>query len=114
LNEFSVDVRRDGDRCVLVVRGDIDVEHAPDLHTIGLHAISSSAGTMPLVVDLSSVLFMDSTGLGALVAIRNAAQASGSEVLLRGPSSRVLRILEITGMDSVFPIDGPVEDTVES
>src|SRR5579859_2878409 len=110
MKSFSVDVRHDGDRYVLHARGEIDVEHAADLHSIGMLAISSALDASPIVIDLSDVEFMDSTGLGALVAIRNAAQESGREVHLRRPSSRVQRLLKITGMDNVFAIDDPMED----
>jgi anti-anti-sigma factor len=57
-------------------------------------------------IDLSEVSFMDSTALGALVSIRNAAEPR--PVILENPLPLVLRILEITGLDQVFAIEPTV------
>lgn len=55
-----------------------------------------------LVIDLRAVTFLDSTGLGALVTIRNATVAMDKEIALRNVPRRVQRLLAITGLDQVF------------
>lgn len=63
-----------------------------------------AAGVAVLSIDLGAVTFIDSSGLGALVKIRNDAAAQGSSVVLTNLSSPVRRLFEISGLDQVFDI----------
>jgi len=53
-------------------------------------------------IDLSDVVFMDSSGLQALVALNNRAQERGFDVTLVRTSEPVARLLELTGLTSQF------------
>jgi len=57
-------------------------------------------------IDLSDVVFMDSSGLQALVSLNNRAEERGLELALVSPSVPVSRILQLTGLESQFVIDG--------
>jgi anti-sigma B factor antagonist len=84
---------------VLEVFGEVDLANADQLCQAGIRALSPCGGT--LRIDLGGVTFMDSTGLAALIQIRN--QASGAhQVLIQNPQPNVARILAITGLDKVF------------
>ena len=52
----------------------------------------------PVVVDLSEVTFMDSSGIAALAAARNRKAAEGDELILVRPHPNVQRVLELLGM----------------
>jgi anti-sigma B factor antagonist len=56
-----------------------------------------------IVIDLSRVTFIDSTGLGLLVRVLKAQRAHGGDVLVRGAVPRVMKVLSLTGLDAVFP-----------
>lgn len=56
-----------------------------------------------LVLDLSRVTFIDSSGLGAIVATRKALP-SGAAIELEGLTPNVARVLRLTRMDSIFII----------
>lgn len=88
---------------VLDASGDIDALSASTLQErLEMHL---AAGRRHLVIDLSGVGFMDSTGLGVLVgALRLARQGHGSLCIV-GAGERVRRIMTITGLDEVFDID---------
>lgn len=62
-----------------------------------------------LDVDLAGVTFLDCAGLGALVAVRNAAVQAGSQLRVTHPQPIVRRVLEVTGLLGVLtaPIDQP-------
>ena len=47
---------------------------------------------------------MDSTGISVLIAARKRLDATGRDLVLVGPSERVHKVLEITGVDSYFTI----------
>jgi anti-sigma B factor antagonist len=82
--------------------GDIDLATADELKEAGEKALTEYCGT--LRIDLSGVTFIDSTGLGALIHIRNAA-GSGTSVILENPPRHVRRIFEITGLAGAFTIE---------
>jgi anti-anti-sigma factor len=46
---------------------------------------------------------MDSSGLSALVRLRRAAEAKGTQLLLRDVPDRVSSVLRLTGMSEYFP-----------
>ncbi len=79
----------------IVVSGEIDISTSPQLEK----ALRRALETRPqqVVLDLSAVRFIDSSGVAVLV--RAAARV---EVVLRDPSPQVHRIIELTGLTSVF------------
>lgn len=66
-----------------------------------------------LLVDLHNVLFMDSAGLGALVAAYKLANNAGGELMLCSLNGQARMLLEMTGMETVFKIYDSVEDFQE-
>ena len=61
-------------------------------------------GGPELVLDLSRVTFMDSSGLGALITLGHDCEDAGSAVVLQAPSERVMRLIEISGLQEVWAI----------
>lgn len=68
------------------------------------------ANQASLLIDLKNVLFMDSAGLGALVAAYKIAQQSNGELMLCSLNGQARMLLEMTGLESVFRIYESVED----
>ena len=69
-------------------------------------------GRRTVIVDLTSVTFLDSTGLGTLVAARNRAEEAGGQLPIIGSGERVLKLFRITGLDEVFEIYPSIEAAV--
>jgi anti-sigma B factor antagonist len=92
------------DVITMVVRGELDLATADEFRIAGEQALSESAGSIR--VELSEVTFMDSTGLGALIHLRN--RAKPRPVILANPQSQVVRVLEITGLLPVFAIESTI------
>lgn len=61
-----------------------------------------------LVLDLAAVDFLDSSGLGAVIALRKALP-EGRRLQLRGLTPNVDRVFRLTRMDQVFEIIPPAE-----
>ena len=57
-----------------------------------------------VTIGLEGVTFADSSGLGALLALQETARENGAELILRGPSQSVLRVMEITAITDQFTI----------
>jgi anti-sigma B factor antagonist len=89
----------DGDEVRLTVAGEVDCGSAPRFVEPLRRAIADSVGTVH--VDLGAVTFMDSSGLNALAAARDAA---GARLRLGTLHPAVRRVLEITNMLELFDV----------
>lgn len=87
----------------LVLSGEIDIATSGRVRE-ALIAISSS-GENKVVVDMTNVTFMDSTGLAALVGPLKRFRTLNGEIVLRSPSRGVQKVLEISGLTRVFTIE---------
>jgi anti-sigma B factor antagonist len=110
--DLTLNTRTQGEYTVLEVSGEVDVYTAPALRDRIADLLD--AGQHRLVVDLGGVEFLDSTGLGVLVAGLNRAREVGGSLLLVCPQERVLKLFRITGLDEVFTVHGTVDDAVAS
>jgi anti-sigma B factor antagonist len=86
---------------VAVAPEEIDITNAEALREALLTAAANGNGTF--VVDMTRTRFCDSSGLHTLIAAYKRAGAEGGEVLLVIPSTAVLRVFALTGMDKVIP-----------
>jgi anti-sigma B factor antagonist len=110
--DLSLVTRSEGDRTVVEVGGEIDVYTAPQLRERVVELVD--AGQVDLVLDLTGVDFLDSTGLGVLVGALNRVRAQDGSLALVLTQERILKIFEITGLRKVFPIHATVEEAVSS
>jgi anti-sigma B factor antagonist len=110
--EFSVTQQSVGEYPVLAVRGEVDVYSAPALAD-GLNTLIDS-GANAVIVDLTEVGFLDSTGLGVLVAARSAAADAGQTLPIAVGHERILKLFKITGLDAVFEIHPSIDAAVQS
>jgi anti-sigma B factor antagonist len=92
---------------VLEVSGEVDIYTAPKLREKLVELID--AGNDRIVVDLEGVGFMDSTGLGSLVAGLKRIRERDGELAIVCTREPVLKVLGITGLDRVFPVHDSVE-----
>lgn len=98
---FSVASRVVDAIAVIAVTGEVDAHTAPAVREAIETVIAPGA---QLVVDLTSVSFLDSTGLGVFVtALKHLREVEGSlDLVVTSP--RVLKVFELTGLDVVIPI----------
>jgi len=99
---LNVTVAPDG---AIIASGDIDVAGGPVLETVLLEQEGQSDGDGSIVVDLTGVTFIDSSGLRSLLSASRRAGERSAKVVLRSPSSSVRRLLEITGTTAQFRIE---------
>jgi anti-sigma B factor antagonist len=101
--DFGVGEEKVGERtCILTPRGDVDVLTAPALGRRLLSLID--AGRTQMIVDLSKVTFMDSTGLGVLLdALRHLTSRHGKLALVC-PTERLMRPFQVSGLVGYLPI----------
>ncbi len=100
--DFSVTTRAIDDFRIVDVAGEVDVFSAPELANQLTQLFD--AGRRIVMVDLTAVTFLDSTGLGTLVAARNRAEEAGGQLPVIGSGDRVMKLFRITGLEDVFEI----------
>ena len=108
--DVSVTSRASGDRTVVDVTGEIDVYTAPALRE-ELASLIDSDHT-DLVVNLTSVTFMDSTGLGVLVGALKKARTLGGDLQLVIDQEKILKVFRITALTQVFSIHPTVDEAL--
>ena len=88
---------------ILALSGELDLALAADIVSAGSECLAEST-TQTLIVDLRAVTFIDSTAIGSLVHLRNAALERGKQLELSHMPERVDKLLKITGLDQVFTV----------
>jgi anti-sigma B factor antagonist len=102
---FAIRVAPQEDGSVRVqVRGELDISTSPQLDEALRREIDAGKR---VVVDLSEIAFIDSTGLNTLITALRASSSNGAGLMV-SPSlpAQVQRVLEVTGLNEVLPIAG--------
>ncbi len=102
--DLDVTTRRDGERAVIAVEGELDAHSAPALDEE--IARLRAADVSDIVLDLSATSFLDSFGLRALLAAQRDMTDKGGRLSLRTPSKPVQRLLDIAGLAEQFVVEG--------
>lgn len=108
--DLDVSTREESGRVVVAAIGEVDVYTAPQLDA-ELSRLTGE-GRTDLVVDLSRVEFLDSTGLSVLVkALKRVREADGRlDVVVS--SDRVTKVFRITGLDQLIPLHATLADAL--
>ena len=109
--DVSVSTRKaDGDVAVVEVAGEVDVYTAPELRQQLRDA--TGQGVRRVVVDMTGVKFLDSTGLGVLVGAMGRIRESDGDMRLVVTSDHILKVLRITGLDALIPVDDNLDSAL--
>jgi anti-sigma B factor antagonist len=106
--QHRISLDRDAHAAVLTASGELDAFVADEL----AGALAEASLAERIVVDLTTVSFMDSTVLGMLVRAVREAEARGGAVRVVLPASTARRIFEITTLDRVLPVSGSREQAL--
>jgi anti-sigma B factor antagonist len=101
-----------GDSALLTLRGEIDVYTAPRLRQGIIDLVDG--GAVKIVVDMTKVDFLDSTGLGVLVGGLKRVRMKDGSLSIVATQDKILKIFDITGLNKVFAIHPSVDDAVSS
>jgi len=105
--------REDGDITILTVTGDLVIGEPETTFKKTVTQLLEE-GRVNLLVDLSSVGFLDSSGLGALVRALTQSQKEGGQTKLLNAGPQVRKLLQMTKLDSVFELHSDLEAAVSS
>jgi anti-anti-sigma factor len=95
-------VREESNATVVVLAGDVDLHHTPEVHKALVEACKRQPAW--LVINLEGVAYMDSSGIGTLVEVFRRVNGYGGTLALCGLNDRVMSVFEITRLDKFFKI----------
>lgn len=96
------EVRRQGTATVVVLTGEVDLHHTPEVHKALVAACEQKPPS--LVINLQEVSYMDSSGIGTLVEVLRRVNAYQGKLGLCHMNDRVYSVFEITKLDHFFKI----------
>ncbi len=108
--EISIEIQTASDVPVVRLTGELDIDQAVRVREHLDKVID--AGSLRFVIDLSDVSYIDSTGLGMLVAVHKRLVAEQGFYVLTVPRASQRKVFEITGLSSVLVIIESLEDSI--
>jgi anti-sigma B factor antagonist len=97
---LTLSVDHTGGNADVTASGEIDIHTCGQLEAALLGLADEGAAIVTL--DLGAVAFIDSSGLRALVVGHKALEERGGALVVVNPSSMAARLLEVTGLDTLF------------
>jgi anti-anti-sigma factor len=97
---LSLEVARVSAGAEVTAHGEIDIHTCGELEQALLGLVDD--GVSKLTLDLADVAFIDSSGLRALVVAHKALEENGGSLVVANPSSMAARLLEVTGLKTLF------------
>ena len=104
---MNCEIRDAGGAAVVTLSGDVDLESSPRVRTALLECVRSKTG---VVVDMSAVAYIDSSGVASLVEAFQSARKGDTRFVLAAVSDAAMRVLELARLDKVFTIVASVDD----
>jgi len=107
---MKYEVKNIGAYAVLSLSGEIDMNNSVDARRAMLECLEDRRG---LIVDLSQVAYIDSSGVASLIEAYQMAKNNSMHFALVDLSSAVRRVLELAHLDRVFPIYDKADEAME-
>jgi anti-sigma B factor antagonist len=109
---FEIDVSSaEGDVPVVALRGELDFDEAPSFGRV-LEELRAD-GEREVVVDLSDLTFIDSSGISVLVGAARASAAEQGTLVVAAPTPHVQRVFDIVNLSELLAIEPSLESALQ-
>lgn len=95
---------------VVALTGDVDLQHSPDARKLLMQCVEKKR---PILVDLSGVGYIDSSGVASLVECLQSSRKAGYKLALVSVSDSAKRVLQLARLDRVFTICETIEEGLD-
>lgn len=106
---MTVDIAVQDGTTVVRLQGEVDLECSPRVRRALLDALRDRR---PVVVDLSQVAYIDSSGIASLVEAYQTARKQDTPLVLAAVSPAALRVMKLARLDRVFTIRDSLDDAL--
>ena len=111
MSDVIRDTTREESGTIVHLHGEIDLHHSPGLHEALVEICSEKPAR--LILHMSEVSYIDSSGVGSLVEIYRRLKRQNGAFVLVAPGPRVMSVLEITRLDKFFAIVNTQEEAMQ-
>jgi anti-anti-sigma factor len=101
----------EGEVKVVALRGELDFADAPSLGRM-LDELRAD-GAREVVIDLSELTFIDSSGISALVGAARAVSSDGGTLVVASPTPHVRRVFEIVNLSELVPVEEGLDGALQ-
>jgi anti-sigma B factor antagonist len=108
MSDVIKEVVRHDNATIVRLCGEIDLHQSPELHSTLAEYCAEKPPRM--LINLSEVTYIDSSGIGSLVDIYRQLKKVNSKLILVAPSERVRSLLEITRLDQFFTVSATEDE----
>lgn len=110
-NNCFLEMSENGDELLIILKGEIDHHSAVRIRS-EIDGRISRIRPRVAVLDLSTIDFMDSSGLGLIMGRYAKMQAIGGRLTVRNPNERIVKIFKLAGLERIVSIEnGETEDS---
>jgi anti-sigma B factor antagonist len=102
-------IREEGGALIVSFEGDVDLEQSPKAREVLLECVKRGS---KILVDLSGVSYIDSSGVASLVEAFQVAKKQGKGFALVSVNASALRVLQLARLDKVFTIHETLADAL--
>lgn len=106
---MAFEVREQGGATVVALSGDVDLDSSPRVRSALLESVRAKR---PVLVDMSDVSYIDSSGIASLVEAYQSARRARVGFGLVAVSEPAMRVLQLARLDRVFTIHPSVADAI--
>ncbi|GAA3728496.1 anti-sigma B factor antagonist [Spinactinospora alkalitolerans] len=110
MHRLGLSTRVENHSVIVQVEGELDIATAADLQEHVLTAIDAHGPW--LILDLSNLDFMDSSGLNAVINAYRAVKEHGGSLAIAAPNERVTKVVRLVGLHRQVPVHGTVAAAV--
>ena len=103
---MQCNIRSENSIDILELSGEVDLNHSPALRK---NILNSLKNDKPLLIDMSGVTYIDSSGIASLVEGFQTAKSASLAYGLLSPSVTTLQVLKLTRLDKIFALHDTVE-----
>jgi anti-sigma B factor antagonist len=107
---LSINRKEKSKSFIVELKGEVDLFTAPAFKEAVYEILD--AGNNRIIIDLSGLEFMDSTGLGVLLGALRRLRTTGGSLALVCDRENIVKIFQLTGLDQVFTIYEKIEDCI--
>ena len=103
---MDINIQKVSGHTVIALSGEVDLHYSPQAREAILKHLQAGE---PVLVDLSGVTYIDSSGIASLVEGYQLAREQQLDFCLIGVSDAAMQVLKLARLDSVFPIHDDLE-----
>ena len=106
---MAYQVRSEGETTIVALSGDVDLDSSPQVRNVLLESVGGKRGVL---VEMSDVSYIDSSGIASLVEAYQSARRGSTLFALVAVSESAMRVLELARLDQVFSIHASITDAL--